>query len=251
MYEDSPWQRTGPRLGMTIVFWSVAVSTVAAAALLVVSVVNRDVPGVIGFAAGTVVLGHLVGFGAHLWWRPRRTAPRVALLDGAVTFRFSVWTYYWLASFMIMTIVALLFLGWIADLAARGGAVVVEVMAFGAAAFFGWRLLRLIFGGRGGLLLTPAMIEHHGPGFVRRLGWDEVAAVVAGELNDAPLIVLKPGAPARPDITPIAIRSVWLVDDPVIVYRTLRHYHANPRHRPELAGAAGADRIRQRRFATR
>jgi hypothetical protein len=264
MYEESPWAGRGPGSGAKVAFGLTAGLAVVSAVLGVVSAVDGDVLGVLGFSAGGVFLGHLVGFGVHMWWRPRRSAPTARLIDGAVTFRYSGWTYYWLGSVTVLMVLALLLLGMSALPAEGGAGIVVAVPAFAGAAFLGWHVLRLVVGRRGCLRLTPTMLEHHGLGFTHCLPWNFVTDVRAAEVNEAPLIILTPSLSAPMDVTftwitrvggrrglllpAMAIRGVWLADDPVTVYRTLLHYHANPEHRVELSTEAATDRIHQGRF---
>jgi hypothetical protein len=263
MYEESPWEGIGPGTGAKIAFGFTAGLAVVSAVLGVFSAVDGDVLGAAGFGAGAVFLGHLVGFCTHLWWRPRRSAPAVALNGQSVTFHYSWWTYYWTGSVTILMALALLLVG-SSGLLAGGAGIVLTVSAFAGAGFLGWQVVRLAVGGRGGLRLTPTMLEHHGLGFTHRLPWESVTDVLAAEVNEAPLIVLTPSPSAPVNVSfawtaraggkkglllpSMAIRGVWLADDPVIVYQTLRHYHANPAHRMELSTEAATDRIRRRRF---
>ncbi|MFC4069649.1 hypothetical protein [Actinoplanes subglobosus] len=266
MVDDSPWKETGLQRGAKIAFGFMALLAVVSAVLVVVSAVDGDLAGVAGFSAGAIFFGHLVGFSVHMWWRPRRSMPAVTAVDGAVTFPFSAWTSYWLGSFMILMVLVLVLIGSSGLLGGGGPGIVVAILAFGAAIYLGGHLVRLVFNRRGCLRLTPTRLEHHALGFTHRLPWDAVADVVPAEVNDAPLIILMPVATAPVDVTftwitrgprkglllpSMAIRSVWLVDDPVTVYRTLRHYHSNPGHRVELASGAAIDRIRQDRLTAR
>lgn len=266
MYEESPWDGRGPGPGAKVAFGLTAGLTGVSAVLGAVSAADGDTLGALGFGAAAVFLGHLVGFGVHMWWRPRRSAPAATLIDGAVTFRYSGWTYYWLGSCTTLILLALLLIGSSGLMAGDSAGIVVAVLAFAGAAFFGWYLVRLVLGGRGFLRLSPTTLEHHGLGFTHRLPWDSVTDVRAAEVNEAPLIILTPSLSAPVDVTftwitrgggrkglllpSMTIRSVWLADDPVTVYRTLRHYHANPEHRVELSIEASTDRIHQGRFLT-
>jgi hypothetical protein len=268
MVEESPWSGTGPGAGAKISFGLLALLVAATAFLTVQSVVDGDVLGAVVSAAATVVLAHLVGFFVNLWWRPRRAAPSPRPAGGAVIFRYSGWTYYWMASFAVLMILALSLIGWGL---LRGGDItgmVIALVAFAGVGLFGWALVQLFYGGRGWLRLTPSGLEHHGPGFIHRLSWDSIADVGAANLSDgSPLLIVLPAASAPVDVTfvlpaligrrhvyllpSMAIRGVWLADDPLVVHRTLRHYHVNPDHRVELSSEAAVERIRQGRFLLR
>lgn len=266
MSEGSPWPGSGPRTGLKVSFWFIVLLTVAAALVAVRFAVDGDVPSALGFGAGAVFFGHLAGFFVNMWRRPRRAEPSSA--DGAVMFRYSGWTYYWATSFMVLMILALLLLGWSFLVAGGTTGVVVGIGACGVALLLALALLRQLYGGYGWLRLTPNGPEHHGLGFTHRLPWDSVAEVAASTLDDGSrLILILPKEPSPPDVTfalptPIgrhrayllpsmAIRTMWLADDPATVYQALRHYHANPEHRVELSTGAALDRIRQRRFLLR
>lgn len=251
---------------MKIAFGFFGLSAVVAACLAVVSAMDGDPAGALGFGAAAVFFGHLTGFGVHLWWRRYRAEPAPELSGGGVTFRYSGWTYYWIVSFTVLMMLVLLGIGASFPLAGESPAnVVAPIVTAGLAGLFGLALLRQLAGGRGRLRLTPAGLEHHGPGYLHRLPWESVAEVSAATVdNGSPLIVLRPMASAPVEVTyalprPIgrhhvqllpsmAIRGMWLADDPLIVFRTLRHYHAEAAHRPELGDGAAVDRIRQRRF---
>lgn len=266
MYEDSPWESTGPRRLVKVSVGFLVLLAVACVVLAIVSAVDGDVAGLAGFIAGTAFFGHLIGFAVHMWWRPRRSEPAITAAEGSVTFPFSPWTSYWTGSFTTLMILALVLIG-AGGLQGRGGVgIVIAVLAFAAAVYLGWQVVRLVFNRRGCLRLTPTGLEHQALGFTHRLPWDVVTDVLPVEINEAPLIVLVPMESAPVDVSftwitrgprrglllpSMAIRCVWLVDDPVTVYRTLWHYHANPTHRVELSTGAAIDRIRQRRFILR
>ncbi|GAA4937665.1 hypothetical protein [Actinoplanes utahensis] len=255
---------SGPATTVTVSLWFLGLLGIVSAGLAIGAAVDGDPAAALGFGAAAVFFGHLVGFGVHLWWRRYRWEPSAA--DGGVTFHYSGWAYYWVVSVAGLMILALLTVGAAFLLAGDPPAsVLVPLVTAGLAALFGLAVLRQVYGGRGWLRLTPAGLEHHGPGYLHRLSWDAVAEVSTTTVeNGSPLIVLRPTAAAPVEITyalprPIGrhhvrllpsmtVRGMWLADDPSIVYRTLRHYHTHPTHRPELTAGTALDRIRERRL---
>ncbi|MDI6099953.1 hypothetical protein QLQ12_15235 [Actinoplanes sp. NEAU-A12] len=242
--------------------------TAAATIYAVLAAVDGDLIGALGLGAGAVFLGHLIGLCVRMWWRPRRRNASPEPAAGGVLFRYSGWTYYWAASFLVLMVLALL-LGGLSFWSAGDGpvSIVVAVLASAAALLFSWALVRLFYGGLGWLRLTPDGLEHHGPGFTHRLPWSSVTDVAAAKAGESPLILVLPTASDTVDVTfalptrvkarkdlllpSMAIRGMWLADDPAVVYHTLCHYHVNPEHRVELSTGAAIDRVRQRRFLLR
>jgi hypothetical protein len=269
MSEESPWKGAGPPGLIKVSFVFMALLAAGSAVLAVVSAAGRDLTGLLVFGAGAVFLGHLLGAGVIIWWRPRRTAPAPKPADGALTFRYSGWSYYWVVSLLLLMVPALVLLGLAFLLREDRDAVgvVVALVAFAAAVLIGWMPVRLLSGGPGRLRITPDGLEHRGPGFTHRLPWRSVVKVFPASIGGSPLIVVLPSAsepvdieftwPTRvggrrvPLLPSMAIRGMWLADDPAVVYHTLWHYHVNPEHRVELATGAAVDRIHQRRFLLR
>ncbi|GAA0445067.1 hypothetical protein Aca07nite_54420 [Actinoplanes capillaceus] len=266
MTEDSPWKGLGPGTGFKVSLVSMILLAGVSAATAVVSAVGGDPLGAVGFGAAAVFLGQLCGLCAHLWWRPRQAVAPQLVHDG-LTFRYSGWSYYWMGGFAVLMALAFL-LGGLGFLVAGGTTdLVVALVAFSGALFFGWVVVRLLYGGRGWLRLTAAGLEHHGPGFTHRLAWEHVADVRHAAERGSPLIIVHPMVTGVVDVTftwptrlggrggfmlpSMVIRGGWLADDPVVVLRTLQHYHGHPEHRGELASGAALQRVGQRRFGLR
>ncbi|MEV0901984.1 hypothetical protein [Actinoplanes sp. NPDC049802] len=267
MTENSPWKGLGPGIGFKVSLVSIVLLTAASAVTAVASAVGGDPLDAVGFGAAAVFLGHLSGLCAYLWWRPRRAAPAPQLVHGGLTFRYSGWAYYWMGGFAVLMALALA-LGGLAFLAAGGTTdLLVALAAFSGAFFFGWVMVRLLYGGRGWLRLTPAGLEHHGPGFTHRLPWEHVADVRHAAERGSPLIIVLPTVTGPVDVSftwptrlggrggfllpSMVIRGGWLADDPVVVLLTLRHYHGHPEHRRELASGAALQRVGQQRLDLR
>ncbi|MEU4157730.1 hypothetical protein [Actinoplanes sp. NPDC026670] len=269
MDEQSPWKGTGPGrlIGVSIAFGALlALSFVAFA---VYGLVTEDRLGALISLVVAVYFGHLAAIGDANFWRPRRVRRPSAVVaeNGGLTFRFSSWARVLAATNLLLTAAVLILFG--VGIVGDGDtvSVVAAIVAFAAAAWLLLSSLRLWLGGRGRLRVSPDGLEHRSLGLVHRLPWHSIVDVIPATIGNAPAVVVLPSAAAPVDVVfawftriggrrgfrlpSMILRGMWLAGETETVYQTLRHYHANPTHRTELATEAARQRIDQQRLILR
>ncbi|WP_229068835.1 hypothetical protein [Actinoplanes sp. DH11] len=266
MVEPSPWEKAGPGRLVTASFVFVALLALVLVVVAVFAVLDGDLVGAVGSAAIAVYFITVVGLGTVLWWRPRRASALSGVVTegGGLTFRYSRWAYFWAVGTLLLHLAALLLFGLFLLRDGDTTGQVIAIICFAGAVWFALAALRLLPGAPGHLRLTPAGLEHRGHGLLHRLPWESVADVGPTTINGSPVVVVLPSASAPVDVSfawptriggrrgfllpSMVVRGMWLAGDPLTVYRTVRHYHANPEHRTELSTEAARQRVEQGRF---
>jgi hypothetical protein len=213
-------------------------------------------------AAGAILLWHVVGLGARLWW-PRRRSSRTSGLnatpDGTpgVTFSYSAWAYYWVTAVLVMTVPGVLVLAVALALSASVVGIVTAVAIGVLAMLVGWMLVTMLRLAPGRLILSPMGVYHRSLTSTHFIPWQAIVAVSAGWTGTA--IIAVKASPSQDTrvrrylgrfgsgetrFLPImVIRTAWLATDPAIVYHALSFYLARPELRAELATPDALDRI--------
>ncbi|GGN63061.1 hypothetical protein GCM10010112_21920 [Actinoplanes lobatus] len=267
---EEPWPVPGrsPLLILVVIFLSVLAVVLGGLAVAALAEGSRIAAAVCAW--GALLFGHVAGLSVYLRWRPLRQRARTPRIDGTsdgagVSFRYSAWGYYWSTTVVLFAVGALApiiaagfsngILGWLISIA-------IALTGLLLIALYGLMLARA----PGKLILTPQGLHHRGLTFEQYAPWSAVLLVAPATVNRARSVMvhLEPSAevrvrnvvPARfgvreqallPDIV---VRDPWLLADPMLVYRTVRHYQEHPEHRGELSGEAALERIAQRRFPT-
>ncbi|BBH70302.1 hypothetical protein ACTI_69870 [Actinoplanes sp. OR16] len=236
----------------------------ACLAATVVIAADGDVAGALIPLFLTLWFGH-VAVAVRMLRRPVRgtVRPRLeAIDDGSVglTFRYRTAAYYWLAAALVLTAAAIALFA-VAMRSAGWGYTVVFLLL---AAITLSPLTVMFRRPPGRLTLTPGGVHHHGFAFTCFTPWPVVTGVGAAVLAEAPALIVEAGPSpetrvihALPRLLAgweqrlfplVVVQTPLLGSDPVIVYRTVCHYLANPYHRVELSTPAAIDRVRQQRF---
>ncbi|GAA4937648.1 hypothetical protein [Actinoplanes utahensis] len=249
--------------------WAVpftAVTGLAAVAALILSA--RSAAGGSGGWSALALLfavlsGHAAGYGVYLGWCPGRRGPRMPETTATGTaFSYSRWGYYWYVSLVGLavtglTVFALLSFG--NGVAGLLFAVCTLLVCLAGAAVAG--LMLCLAPGR--LTLTPDGLHHRSLSFTQYSPWSSVFAVEPVEIGHERAVVVeveaseadrirhylpRPLRPEHPLLPSIVVTDTWLATDPLLVYETLWHYHANPDDRAELGTPAALERILHRRW---
>lgn len=213
-------------------------------------------------AAAAVLLGHVVGLAARVWW-PRRRSSRASTLTATphgtkgVTFTYSAWPCYWVTALLVMIGLVLLAVTVGAALSATIAGVVLAVALGVLAMMVGWFLATMLRLAPGRLIVSPAGVDHRSLTSTHFIPWSAIAAISAEWLG-TPVIAVKafpsPGTRVRrymgrfgsgevQALPLMLIRTAWLATDPTTVYHALSFYHAHPDLRDELATPAALHRI--------
>lgn len=212
-----------------------------------------------------VLFGHAAGYGVYLGWCPGRRGPRLPdTTGGGTVFSYSRWGYYWYVSLVALavtglTVFALLTIG--DGLAGLLFAVCTLLVCVVTAVVAGL----MLYLAPGSLTLAPDGLHHRSLSFTQYSPWSAVFAVEPVEIGHERAVVVEvspSGAdrirhylprllrPEHPLLPSIVVTDTWLATDPLLVFETLWHYHANPDDRAELGTTAALDRIMHRRWST-
>lgn len=226
---------------------------------------------VVAFAGAAVLLALVTGGTARLLrvrrrWRPDAVTPH-ELRPGepGVRIRYSGWWFGWLVALVVAVtgyagaaLVGSLRSDLLPDELA-GRAAVFAVVGVVAIPYCGWFLWEVARGrvARGQVVLTPTGVHHRGLVHEEFVAWESMVAVAAVD-DRGPVIAITTGPGGRQwrrtsrvslqrrpaDPLALTIHGRVLAVDSAVLYHALRHYHAHPDHRSELATAAGVTRIR-------
>jgi hypothetical protein len=222
---------------------------------------GQPVTGVPLYAAA-IYLGHVVGLGACVWRRRRRSGRRGTLTaapDGAwgVTFTYSAWSYYWVTALLVMSELVVLAVTMGAALSATAWGAVTAVVGSVVAILVGWFLVTMLRLAPGKIILSPSGVYHRSLTSTHLIPWHAIVAVFAGWLG-TPIIAVKaiPSEDTRVrrymgrfrsgevQFLPImVVRTLWLATDPTTVYHALSFYCSHPELRAELGTPDALDRI--------
>jgi hypothetical protein len=268
-----PWPpewpaRPGPWLVLNVVVLGILAAGLAGLAAVVWVGGERGTAAVFAGVAAVLAL-IVVGIGPRL--RVRRRRPALAITsrttesgERGVAIPYSAWWYGWVVALVAAAgagyaaLVAAVLLG--SDTLARDPRMTaLALVGLVAVPYLGWLLVELASGraARGHVVLTPLGVHHRSLTDEESTPWDSVQAVSAA-YERGPLIVIgvdpggrrwrrrsRVGFQRRPtDRDALIIHGLLLAVDPAVLYHALRHYHAHPDHRPELATAAAVARIR-------